>query len=126
MRIDLALESVQFTFSPFILLQDNFFHQIVDLFIGLLYRISQMADLLGASDIDPGFFPRFIILYRIIQFQDRAGYPYRNHPVYKSKHHCHQQNQHHNKVPDIQHSMGKGGVGDHPYQLPSGIAHCIH
>ena len=126
MRVDLALESIQFAFSPLILLQDNFLHKVIDLFVGLLYGISQMADLLRAADIDLRFFPRFITLHRIIQFQKGTGYPHRDHSVYKGKHHSHKQYQHHDKVPDIQHAMGKSRIGDHPYQLPAGITDSVH
>ena len=115
MRIDLALKCVQFTFSPLILLQNDLFHKVVDLFIRFLYGISQMLDLLGASDIDLRFFPCLIVLYGIIQLKDRAGYPHGDHAVHKRKHHSHQQDQHHDKVPDVEHPMGKGGIGDHTH-----------
>ena len=74
MRIDLALQGIQFTFSPFILLSDDLIHQFFDLLIRLLYRMSQMTDLRGASNINIRLSSCFIGLNRSVQLPDRFGY----------------------------------------------------
>ena len=71
MGIDLALQGIQFTFSSFILLPDDLVHQFFDLFIGLLHRMSQMADLRGAADIDIRFSSCLVGLDGSIQLPDR-------------------------------------------------------
>ena len=60
MRIDLALQRVQLTLSPLILLQNDLFHQRINLLIGTLDGISKMPDLQRPSDINLRLFPRFI------------------------------------------------------------------
>lgn len=74
MGVDLALQGIQFTFSSFILLPDDLVHQFFDLFIGLLHRMSQMADLRGAADIDIRFSSCLMGLDGSIQLPDRFGY----------------------------------------------------
>ena len=60
-RINLALKGIQLTLSPLILLQDNFFHQFLDLLIGFLDRMAQMADLLRPADINLRLFASLIL-----------------------------------------------------------------
>ena len=74
MGVDLALQGIQFTFSSFILLPDDLVHQFFDLLIRLLYRMSQMTDLRGASNINIRLSSCFIGLNRSIQLPDRFGY----------------------------------------------------
>ena len=86
MGIDLALQGIQFTFSSFILLPDDLVHQFFDLFIGLLHRMSQMADLRGAADIDIRFSSCLVGLDGSIQLPDRFGYLPGNQLVSLPKH----------------------------------------
>ena len=74
MGVDLALQGIQFTFSSFILLPDDLIHQLFDLLIGLLYRMSQMADLGGTADIDIRLSSCLVGLDGSIQLPDRLGY----------------------------------------------------
>ena len=88
--------------------------------------MSQIPDFRGTADINLRLSPRLISHNRIIQPADRAGYPYRNHTVNNNQRNYHQQHEHNNKIPDINHSMSECGIRNHPHKLPAGIAYGIY
>ena len=124
--INLALQRIQLTFPSFILFLDAPLHERFYFFIGALYGMSQVSDFRRAAYIDFRLSSRLIAHNRIIQPAYWAGYPDRNHPVNNYKGHYHQQHKHDDKIPDINHAVGKCGIGNHTDQLPAGIAYGIY
>ena len=60
MRIDLALQCIQFTLPSLILFQYDLLHQRINLLVGFLDRMPQMPDLLRSADIDLRLLARLI------------------------------------------------------------------
>ena len=127
MRINLALKGIQLAFSSLVLLNDNLFHQRIDLLIRFLNRISQMTDLQRSSYINLRFFTRLIFFHGIIELHDRPGNTHRDNAIYNHDHHKGQQHEEDDKILNIDHPMSKRRfIRNNSDKLPAGITDSIH
>ena len=121
MRINLTLQCIQFTFSPFILLTDNFLHKRLNPFIWSLNGITQMSYFWRASYVNIRFSSCFICFNRFIQFPDRFGYFSGNQPVSFQKHHHKNHDRCKNIISEIVNSCSLHALRYNSDQFPSCI-----
>ena len=133
MRIDLALQGRQLTSPSFVLLPDNFLHQIPDAKVGSPDGTSQMSDLRRTGDRNLlrrsslAFLWRLLILsHCVIQLQDRTRNLVCNGSADKEKNELRADDKEEDKIFFVTNSVGSRMVRDDPDQLPPRITKGPH